>query len=93
MWLEVKNVHSNRLSKKLNQKRYKSFKISKDISQGVFQLELLEGQAIHNVFNEDLLTQYREPQFKEQYMDPAPLPEIINEEEKYKVEKVWNYRK
>ena len=43
MWLEAKNIHSNRPSKKLDQKRYGLFKISKNISQGVFQLELPEG--------------------------------------------------
>ena len=43
MWLENKNIYSNRPSKKLNQKRYRSFRISKDIGLGVFQLELLEG--------------------------------------------------
>ena len=31
IWLEAKNIHSNRPSKKLNQKRYRLFKISKDI--------------------------------------------------------------
>ena len=56
MQLEAKNIHSNRSSKKLEQKRYRPFKISKDIGQGVFQLKLPERWAIHNVFNEDLLT-------------------------------------
>ena len=40
MWLEAKNIHPNQLSKKLDQKRYKSFQISKNISQGTFQLNL-----------------------------------------------------
>ena len=31
IWLENKNIHSNRPSKKLDQKRYGPFKISKDI--------------------------------------------------------------
>ena len=31
MWLKAKNIHSNRPSKKLNQKRYGFFRISKDI--------------------------------------------------------------
>jgi len=44
------------------------------------------------VFNEDLLTQYRRPQFKEQHMDVALPSDIINEEEEYKVE-IRNYRK
>ena len=48
---------------------------------------------IHNVFNEDLLTRCREPHFKGQYMELAPLPIIINEEEEYKVEKVWKHMK
>ena len=48
---------------------------------------------IHNVFNEDLLIWCREPHFKGQHIDPAPLPEIINEEEEYKIEEIRNYRK
>ena len=56
VWLENKNIQSNRPSKKLDNKRYRPFRISKDIGSGVFQLELLEGWAIHNVFNKDLLT-------------------------------------
>ena len=48
---------------------------------------------IHNVFNEDLLIRCSEPHYKEQHMKPAPPPTIINEEEEYKVEEVWKYRK
>ena len=93
VWLESKNIHSNRPLKKLDQKRYRPFKISKDISQGAFQLKLSEGWIIHDVFNEDLLTRCRELQFKEQYMEPAPLPTIINEEEEYKIKEVRKHRK
>ena len=42
IWLENKNIHLNRLSKKLDQKRYRSFRISKNISLEAFQLELSE---------------------------------------------------
>ena len=56
VWLENKNIQSNRPSKKLDNKRYGPFRISKDIGLGAFQLELLESWMIHNVFNEDLLT-------------------------------------
>jgi len=55
MWLENKNIHSNQLSKKLDNKRYGPFRISKNIGSEAFQLELSEGWMIHNVFNEDLL--------------------------------------
>ena len=36
IWLEVKNIHLKQPSKKLDQKRYGPFRISKDIDQGVF---------------------------------------------------------
>ena len=55
VWLENKNIYLNRPLKKLDNKRYGPFKISKDIRLGAFELELLEGWMIHNVFNEDLL--------------------------------------
>jgi len=55
VWLENKNIHLNQLSKKLDNKRYRPFRISKDIGLRAFQLELPEGWMIHNVFNEDLL--------------------------------------
>jgi len=41
--LENKNIQLNRSSKKLDNKRYRPFRISKDIGSGVFQLELPEG--------------------------------------------------
>ena len=47
---------TNRPSKKLDNKRYGPFRISKNIGLGAFELELLEEWMIHNVFNKDLLT-------------------------------------
>ena len=77
----------------MDNKRYGPFRISKDIGLEVFQLELPEGWAIHNVFNEDLLTQCVEPKFKRQHEEPASPPLIINEEEEYEVEEVRKHRK
>jgi len=48
---------------------------------------------IHNMFNKDLLTKCKEPQFKEQHMELVPPFIIINEEEEYKVEEVQKHRK
>jgi len=56
VWLENKNIYLNQPSKKLDNKRYRPFKISKDIRSEAFELELLEEWMIHNIFNEDLLT-------------------------------------
>jgi len=66
----------------------KIWKISKNIGQRAFQLKLLEGWMIHNVFNEDLLTRNREPQFKGQHMEPVLPFTIINEKEEYEVKEV-----
>ena len=48
---------------------------------------------IHNMFNEDLLTQYREPQFVGQHIELAPLLDIINEKEEYEVEEIRKHQK
>ena len=77
----------------MDNKRYRHFRITKDIGLGAFQLELLEDWMIHNVFNENLLTRCVEPKFKGQHKEPAPPPTIINEEEEYEVEEVWKHRK
>jgi len=92
MWLENKNIQSNRPSKKLDNKRYGPFRIIKNIGLGAFQLELPESWMIHSVFNKDLLTRCVEPKFKGQHKEPAPPPTIINEEEEYKVEEVRKHR-
>jgi len=77
----------------LDNKRYRPFRISKDIGSGAFQLELPERWMIHNIFNEDLLTQCVEPKFKGQHKEPAPPLMIINEEEEYKVEEARKHMK
>ena len=48
---------------------------------------------IHDVFNKDLLTQCKELYYKGQHMELAPLPDIINEEEKYKGEEIRKHQK
>ena len=87
------NIQTNQPSKKLDQKKYRSFVIKEKIKQEAYRLELPEGQTIHDVFNEDLLTCCRKVEFASQHKDPAPLPNIINEKEEYKVEEIRGYRK
>ena len=77
----------------MDNKKYRPFRISKDIGSEAFQLKLLEEWVIHNIFNKDLLTQCVEPKFKDQHEEPAPLPTIINKEEEYKVKEVRKHRK
>ena len=93
VWLENKNIHLNRPSKKLDNKRYGPFRISKDIGLEAFQLELPERWMIHNIFNENMLTQCLEPKFKGQHEEPVSPPTIINEEEEYEIEEVRKHQK
>ena len=67
--------------------------MSKNIELEAFELELLKGWIIHNVFNDDLLTRCVDPKFKEQHEKPAPPLIIINKEKEYKVEEVRKHRK
>jgi len=45
------------------------------------------------MFNEDLLIRCRKLHFKRQHIELVPLPMIINEEDKYKVEEVRKHQK
>ena len=47
---------SNQIDLQKSWTRYRPFRISKNIGQETFQLDLPEEWAIHNVFNKDLLT-------------------------------------
>jgi len=77
----------------LDQKRYGPFTIKEKIGQGAYRLELPEGWVIYNVFNEDLLTCCKKAEFTSQHKDLVPSPDIINEKEEYKVEKIRGHYK
>ena len=68
VWLENKNIHSNRPSKKLNNKRYRPFKISKNIGLEVFELELPEGWMIHNVWSRSSMDSTRTQHLSQQLL-------------------------
>jgi hypothetical protein len=58
----------------------------------VFQLELPGHWTIHNVFHASLLTPYRETQ-EHGVNYPEPLPELIEENEEYEVDRIINSRR
>ena len=76
---------------KLAPRRYGPFPITKKLSPVTYWLHLPAAMKIHPVFHVDLLTRYREteahrPNYK------RPLPEIIEGEPKWEVEKIINSR-
>jgi hypothetical protein len=85
VWLKGKNLKFPHQATKLNLKRYGPFKIIKEISPVAYQLQLPPSWNIHPVFHASLLSPYSEtplhgPNFSQ------PPPDLIGNEEEYKVE-------
>jgi hypothetical protein len=92
VWLEGKNLQINQPTAKLAPRRYSPFKVIKVLSPVSYQLQLPTQWSIHPVFHIDLLTPYREtimhgPNY--QY----PVPDLVDGEEEYSVEKILDSRK
>jgi len=91
VWLEGKNLRLPYQATKLVPKRYGPFKIIKEISPVAYQLALPLTWKIHDTFHASLLSPYREttaygPNFS------RPPPDLINDEEQYKVEQIRNHQ-
>jgi len=93
VWLEAKNIHTEQGSAKLDNKRYEPFEVTRKIGHGAYKLKLPTTWMIHNVFNENLLTRWREPKFQKQKNTTSPPPEIINKEEEYEIKAIRKHKK
>ena len=92
VWLEGRNLRSDRPSTKLAAKRYGPFKITKVLSPITYQIQLPLSWKIHDVFHVDLLTLYKEtPMHGPNYLEPPP--DLINGEEEYEVEAILDSRR
>jgi hypothetical protein len=92
VWLEGKNLRLNQPTAKLAPRRHGPFKVIKVLSPVSYQLALPTQWSIHPVFHIDLLTPYREtimhgPNYQ------RPLPDLVDGEEEYSVEKILDSRK
>ena len=91
VWLEGRNLHV-RGTCKLLLKQYGPFKIMEQIGAVAYRLQLPDSMKIYNVVHVDLLLPYKET---EAY-GPAytrPPPDLIGEEEEYKVELIRDSRR
>jgi hypothetical protein len=87
VWLEGKNLRINQPTAKLAPRRHGPFKVIQVMSPVNYHLELPMQWSIHPVFHIDLLTPYKEtithgPNYQ------RPLPNLVNGEEEYSVEKI-----
>jgi hypothetical protein len=92
VWLEGKNLRLNQPTAKLAPRRHGPFKVIQVLSPVSYQLALPTQWSIHPVFHIDLLTPYREtimhgPNYQ------RPLPDLVDGEEEYSVEKILDSRK
>jgi hypothetical protein len=91
VWLEGKNLNLAMGTKKLAPKRYGPFKILKKISSIAYWILLPVQMKIHNVFYIDLLTHFHQTDaYGPSYSRPPP--DLINDEEQYKIEEIINIR-
>ena len=91
MWLEATHLCLKYPSRKLAPKRHGPFEITRVLSPLTYQLQLLGTWKIHNVFHASLLSSYPSteahgPSFLNL------LPDIIDNEEEYKVEAILSHK-
>ncbi len=83
VWLDSTNLHLPRPKKKLDDKRIGPFVIKSKTGAATYKLKLPQHWKIHPCFNEKLLTLY---------IPPAPPPDLINNEEEFKIEEILDSR-
>ncbi len=91
VWLEGRHLRTNQPTAKLVPKRHGPFSVIQVMSPVNYRLKLPTQWSIHDVFHIDLLTPYQETDIHgSNYSRPAP--DLIDNEEEYKVEKVLDTR-
>ena len=91
VWLDTRNIKMN-YHKKIGPKREGPFKITKVIGLVTYQLKLPTTWKIHPVFHATLLRQYKETDVYGANF-PWLLPDVIEGEETYEVERILKHRK
>ena len=90
VFLNSKNIKTQRPSKKLNDKMLDPFKVIAKVERA-FQLELPRTMLIHNVFHPGLLRKAATDPLSEQRQTPSP-PIIVNDQEEWEVDEILNSR-
>ena len=95
VWLDGKNINTDRPSPKLEDRRYGPFKILRKVGTAAYQLAippLWKQKHMNDTFNERLLKPYVAPFFPSQVLPIPDPPTIINEEEHYDVDYIVDSR-
>lgn len=90
VWLDTRNLKM-KINSKLKPRKEGPFTITKVIGQVNYQLALPSHWKIHPVFHTVLLRPFKETkQHGPNFIEPPP--DIVNDEEQYKVERIINHR-
>jgi Chromo (CHRromatin Organisation MOdifier) domain len=91
VWLEAKDITTDRLTKKLDDRRLGPYEILEKVGASAYKLKLPETDKSHPVYNEALLTPYDEPPAHRR--EERPGPQIVQGQEEYEVEEILKHRK
>ena len=90
VWLEATHLRLRHQKTKLTPKCYSPYVITKEISPVAYQIKLPACWGIHNIFHAFLLSPYHETAtFGPNFFHPSS--DLIDREEKYKVERILNH--
>jgi hypothetical protein len=89
VWLNAKNITTQRPSRKLDHRRLGPFPISEIISPYAYRLELPQSMKIHNVFHVSLLDPASNDPYPGQVVPPPPPVEGEGEDE-WRVEEIFD---
>jgi hypothetical protein len=90
VWLEVTHLQLPYQISKLNPKRYRPFRIVKEVSPVTFWLELPPAWRIHDVFHASLLSPYQEtPEHGPNFSWPPP--DIVDGEVEQEIERILDH--
>lgn len=89
VYLEGTHITTDRLDKKLADKRYGPFKVTGTCGKLAYELELpAHWRRKHNVFNKSLLKPYTSLVFFSQSKPAPPPPILVNDEPEYEVKQI-----
>ena len=92
VWLDGKDLQTDRPSKKLAEKRYGPFKVTKVVSPNAYQLDLPLSMKIHPVFNTVKLSPFHQDTIPGRPASHWPAPVIIDNEPEWEVEYIKDSR-